>query len=177
MNSPMSIELTLRFSTLEAARTALNKLVGVYTQAQVVVEDKPVDAEIVAEEKTPDPAEKVRKPRADAGQPRGPYKPRAKSGKEILAEMNAAAVEAKMPEQSPQQPEQSPQQPEQPAPAAATFDDVKAALGRLHDAKGFGMDACRTHLLKFGANRVSAVKQSDYTAFVAEINAKLAGAK
>jgi hypothetical protein len=174
MNSPMSIELTLRFSTLEAARTALNKLVGVYTQAQVVVEDKPVDAEIVAEEKTPDPAEKVRKPRADAGQPRGPYKPRAKSGKEILAE---AAVEAKMPEQSPQQPEQSPQQPEQPAPAAATFDDVKAALGRLHDAKGFGMDACRTHLLKFGANRVSAVKQSDYTAFVAEINAKLAGAK
>jgi hypothetical protein len=94
---------------------------------------------------------------------RGPYKPRAKD--------EAPAAEEKA------------AQPATPAPAAdaaagpavePTFDDVKAALARLHDTEGLGMEACRRHLQEFGTNRVSAVKKEDYRLFVKQADEKIA---
>lgn len=153
----MTIKITLEFGNAADAREALDKLFPL-----VVVSAPQLKDEVPPETPGPSADAKVRKPRADAGQTRGPYKPRAA----VLPELPQALPQA----QSPATPLAGPKAADV-AAEKPTFDAVKAALDKLHEKRG--MEACRTLLLKHGNGRASQIKPEDYAAVLAEIGAAL----
>lgn len=144
---------------------------------------------------------KPRKPRSDAGQPRGPYGPRTQEANAAgagaptdtpstpnaggeptgsapvpsAAPAAAASPETAAPAPAPQQASAAANVAPTPG-AAPTLDDARAALGRINKTPGLGMPACMTHLQDFGVNRISAVKPEDYARFIKEADEKVAHA-
>ena len=126
-----------------------------------------------------------RKPRADAGKPRGPYKSTgvvAEGASPNTASPAEPASAATAPTNS-EAPVASPTATPTTASAAPvasepgkelTIDDARAALKRISDTKGLGMEACMTHLQEFGVTRISDLKAPDYALFVKQADQKVA---
>lgn len=136
------------------------------------------------------PVKKERKPRADAGQKRGPYKTTGGAAEGASAGEAASPADpssAAATPTSPAAPEQTVQATPAPAqsaaPAAAepgkepTLDDVRAALKRVSDTKDLGMPACMGQLAKFHVLRVSEVKKEQYAEFIKACDELVASVK
>jgi hypothetical protein len=121
-----------------------------------------------------------RKPRSDAGKPRGPYS-KAKSkqaapaaapaAEERLPEAAAAPVEASEPAATPEAITPAPES----APAAAaplTIADLKAEMTKL--ARKHGIEANMALLAEFGVQQVSLLPKEKYAEFVAAVKAATA---
>jgi hypothetical protein len=123
---------------------------------------------------------KPRKPRNDAGKPRGPYKT---NGGPAASEPGTAGDSASTVPAAPVSPTNAAApaagaQPESektaPAAAAPTLDDVRAALALINKTPGMGMPAVMLHLQDFNTNRASLLKPEQYAAFVASAKQKVA---
>ena len=154
---------------------------------------EPVSAQAVIQTPvTLDPVEKpARKPRADAGKPRGPYKTTttgepAETVQQDGTDKAAALAPAKS--ELPATPTTSAAAGESvatkpgatpPAPVAAepTLDDARAALARINAVPGLGMEACLAHLAEFGTDRITLLKKEHYARFITAADAKVAAAK
>jgi hypothetical protein len=144
---------------------------------------------------------KPRKPRNDAGKPRGPYKTTgadagttASSTPGTTSDADAVGgdpVTTESPSATPTAAASAPpasaapatadaqapeaQRTEPPASAAEpTFDDARDAMGRINATASLGMPECIAHLASFGINRISLLKKEDFARFIAEANAKIA---
>ncbi len=150
------------------------------------------------------PAPRTRKPRNDAGKPRGPYK----TGTEPNANAGGAGAPAANPSGAP-----AGQQAATPAAALTdaekekavrdaeaykaddaartalqasrdtaaaapgaelTQDDARAALRRINDTKGLGTPACIAHLQDFGVNQLSLLPKEKYALFIKQADEKVA---
>jgi hypothetical protein len=117
-----------------------------------------------------------RKPRSDAGKPRGAYK---KSDNVELAEQLREQKNAAAPEQA------ITPAPESAVPAAAapaatgalTIEDARAALDRINKTAALGMAGCIAHLNSFGYARVSDLPKDKYAEFIAAADAKIEATK
>lgn len=163
------IEITFYFNTIEEAIATLGSLVQ--KAAPVANLEKPAQPLVIETKVT-----KPRKPRADAGQKRGPYK-KVEAPKEATADSQATgeaasgpdASAASTPETAP--PEASAQQeataaqpltPE--AGAAPTEAEVQAAIDKVFSAKG--LKAAMAALDSFGVKRGRDLKPEDRAAFI-----------
>jgi hypothetical protein len=137
-----------------------------------------------------DPVEKpARKPRADAGKPRGPYKTNGEPAASVPGAADATASakpEAPATPANSAAPEKAPAEGDKPQPsgvvpataaAEPTLDDARAALARINAVPGLGMEACLAHLAEFGTDRITLLKKEHYARFIAAADAKVAAAK
>lgn len=116
----------------------------------------------------------IRKKRADAGKPRGPYKTtgEAPASAPGTTEAHAGAptpAAAPTPTQSAAPAQAATPAPESAAPAAAaplTEADIRKALKAVNDKAGLGMPACRELLLSFGVEQISKVTKDRYAEFI-----------
>jgi hypothetical protein len=140
------------------------------------------------------PEKKPRKPRNDAGKPRGPYKtnggpassnpgvpesalaPTPQPAEPVSPTNVAAPAVANTDGVSPAKAESpnSGSGATPPAAAAHTLDDARAALALINKTPGMGMPAVMLHLQDFGTNRASLLKPEQYAAFVASAKQKVA---
>lgn len=139
---------------------------------------------------------KPRKPRNDAGKPRGPYKTNggpAASTPADQADVAASSAAAPVSPTNAAAPAVantdgvSPAKAESPnsgsgatPPAAAaplTEADARAALKRINETPGLGMEAVMAHLRDFGTNRASLLKPEQYADFIASASEKIAAVK
>ena len=134
------------------------------------------------------PAPRQRKPRADAGKPRGPHKSTDSApvgvgsatpppdGQPQGGSTPPAVSNSEAPVASPTATPTTASA----APAASesgkklTIDDARAALKRISDTKGLGMEACMQHLQEFKVTRISDVKEADYALFIKQADEKVA---
>jgi hypothetical protein len=155
------LTVTFHFDSVEAAAAFLATQGVQSPQVEFVI---PEPTKIVGTEPQPDvqPEKKARKPRADAGKPRGPYNKAA----EAPAETAAAEQTVKASPASPAPTTAA----AAPAPAAElTIDDLKAAMTVL--AKKKNIEANMAVLRKFGVGQVSKLPKEHYAAFLAAVNA------
>ncbi len=176
----MKITITQDFDSAEAAAAFIAKVTG--QPAEPVVTAAAGEGATVS----PSPAAPVasgRKPRSDAGKKREPYGPRTTTGEPPASEPGTVAVDsaavatpaAKAPPPissaptPPVQPGSTPgaesaaEEPEFPA----TLDGARAALKKLNDVPGKGMDACIAALKAHGVNRISdPALQEKYAEFI-----------
>jgi hypothetical protein len=143
-----------------------------------------------------DPVEKpARKPRADAGKPRGPYKTTTtgepaetvqQDGTDKAAALAPAKSELPATPTTSAAPEKAPAEGDKPQPsgvvpataaAEPTLDDARAALARINAVPGLGMEACLAHLAEFGTDRITLLKKEHYARFITAADAKVAAAK
>lgn len=156
------IQLTFTFDSVESAAEFLASQGARAPQAEpkstrdVLVED------LIA-------TKKPRKPRADAGVPRGPYKTTgadagatASSTPETTPQVGAAAGDPAPVESPPAQPTAAASAP---TPAEPTLDDVKATMSVLSKKKN--IDANIQLLAKFGVQKASALPTTKYAEFIA----------
>jgi hypothetical protein len=133
--------------------------------------------------------EKTRKPRADAGKPRGPYKTNGEPAASVPGAADATASakpEAPATPANSAAPEKAPAEGDKPQPsgvvpataaAEPTLDDARAALARINAVPGLGMEACLAHLAEFGTDRITLLKKEHYARFIAAADAKVAAGK
>lgn len=193
----MSVQLTLEFDKPEDAILALGKLIGVPAASL-----KPAVAAGEKGAESPAPAAvaptRPRKPRADAGQPRGPYKDKEQNvagtgasgapapgtdpgngGQQAptltstttpvpAAPQTAAPVE-------PKPSDKSAHAPESPAAGAAvpSPEDVQKAVERLFTAKDF--DVCEQLLSRFGVKRGRDLRPDHRADFIKRADGVIAG--
>lgn len=181
------IDITLHFNTAEEAIIALAKIKGgaAAKAAAAPVESPPVNATVAA-------TAKVRKPRADAGKPRGPYKNADAAGniesenRSTLesASNGSAAIAPSVGSVNPSAPAT---QPAAPAPAEAdkaqpsgsapvtagpaTLEDAQAALTKLFETKGLA--TAQEVLGTFGVKRLKELAPEKRAAFIANATAAL----
>lgn len=161
------ITLTLTFDSLEEAIEYLAP-----AQPPVTITATPLGA-FERPNAQPQTEKKPRKPRADAGVPRGPYKDKA-------AEAPAETAAPAGPEASPvvqnapdtgvpaaavPAPLETQVKTEATAPKEPTLDDVKAAMSVLSKKKN--IDANIQLLAKFGVQKASALPTARYAEFIA----------
>lgn len=137
------------------------------------------------------PEKKPRKPRNDAGKPRGPYKTNggpAASEPGTTADSVATTPAAPVSPTNAAAPEKASAEASKEstgatvgvastAPAAAaplTEADARAALKRINQTPGLGMEAVMTHLRDFGVNRITLLKPEQYAAFIQAADEKIA---
>lgn len=179
----MKITITREFTTADEAMEFLARVQGpspAPAQPPITVNLMPSTA---AEAPQPPAAKKPRKPRADAGQPRGEYRHRTTGG--------AGSPPAGATSPAPQEPEPStpsaapakspalePSQAAQ-APAAAdlTLADLRETLGKLNSVAGKGMESCIAALQKFGVLRVSDLPKEKYAEFNEYVRGQLPAEK
>ena len=178
----------------------------IYAAADVVAQDgvvvksrdsAPADAHEegtpagLADIATPQPEKKPRKPRNDAGKPRGPYKTNGEpaasepgvGGQNSVAPSQPAApatpTTSAAPGKAPAEGDKPQPSGVVPATAAAepTLDDARAALARINAVPGLGMEACLAHLAEFGTDRITLLKKEHYARFITAADAKVAAAK
>jgi hypothetical protein len=165
----MMVKITLAFDSVDQAIVALGKLVG--TPAAKPASDKP-----------------ARKPRNDAGQPRGPHASRAAPEKAPTIPVVASAtaqpaaenggnVQSAVPDpskatdkaaNSTSTPAPAPKGAE-PAPATnatpgTTLEQAQAAMEKVYKAKG--VDTAKQILARLGTNRVKDIKPEALGQFV-----------
>jgi pyruvate dehydrogenase E2 component (dihydrolipoamide acetyltransferase) len=182
----MSVKITLEFKSVDEAIVALGKLTPeAHAKALAAATQVPAAAAAPATEA---PA-KTRKPRADAGQPRGPYKtteqnavaaggaptgtqPTEAPAQSTPAQAPVAPAAAAVPATA-AQPQASTPAPES-APAAAvvvpTPEQVQAAVEGLYNAKGF--DICSEVLGRYGVKRGKDLLPEQRADFIAEAKAR-----
>jgi len=122
-----------------------------------------------------------RKPRADAGVPRGPYKTTgepataAAQGQEPQRTEPPAPVSPTQQAAPPASAATPPAAPVAPSPAGAapTLADARAALKRISDTKGLGAEAVVAHLAAHGVNQLTKLPEAMYAAFIAAADAKV----
>lgn len=161
------IEVTFKFDSIEKAIATLGSLMkGAAPVPNIENPAKPEGGTV----------DKKRKPRADAGKPRGSYKdngvaapvtdttPPAAVDSPAGPEVPAAPPETAAPEGS-AQPEVTAAQPLTQPPAAATQEQAQAALEALFAAKG--LPAAQAAMGQFGVSRLRDMKPEDYGPFVA----------
>lgn len=139
------------------------------------------------------PPKPPRKPRADAGKPRGPHKStttgepaaseavRAANSDAETAAAPATPTNSAAPQQTGHSAVSAGENIAAPAAAAAdpsklTIDDVRAAIARISGTKGLGMQGCMDILKEFSVLRVTDLKQEQYAKFIASANDKVAKA-
>ena len=172
----MKITVTTEFDSVPAAAAFLARIAG---------EEKIIDAVIVEPTKTV--AEKpARKPRADAGQKREPYGPRATTtgepaasepgvvGQASAAPQQPAAPATPTPSSAPQEPKSAADGQSVPPAAAAedfpaTLDGARKAMAALNKTKNKGMDACIAALKASGVNRISDLPKEKYADFIKSV--------
>ncbi len=184
----MKITIAREFDTPEAAYAFLASVAGLSAEPVVTAA---AGEEVTAPSSPTAPSEKpARKPRSDAGQPRGAYKRRGTttgespaSEPDTTAAVDSATVATVRGEGSPSNspaPAEAVSAPQAPAasatvaePAAgefpATADGARAALQALNQVPGKGMDACLATLRNFGVQRLSDLKQGDYAKFIERV--------
>lgn len=154
------IEVTFKFDSIEKAIATLGSLMK--GAAPVPNIDNPAKPEGGT-------VDKKRKPRADAGKPRGSYKDNgvATSGPAIVNDQPAIPVTAEHPTEAATPPETA-------APdvvvasveaPTATQEQAQAALEALFAAKG--LPAAQEAMSRFGVSRLRDMKPEDYGPFVA----------
>jgi hypothetical protein len=129
---------------------------------------------------------RTRKPRSDAGQPRGPYKAREDDTRELTPEELKAIADARSQKEDDEARQKLQDQrnatssavPKEttivaegqsvpPASVAAepskelTLDDARAALKRVSDTKGLAAPGCFALLAEFGTDRITALIPKD----------------
>lgn len=182
----MRITITHDFSTAEEAAQFLARVCDPVITINHLA-GKPTFTETSSEK----PA---RKPRSDAGKPRGPYKPRETSTGEPAASepgYTGEGIPARTPPAAPATPTTS----SAPAPAAAssaptstqampvaeefpaTLDGARAAMKKLNDTPGLGMDACIASLKAHGVNRISDLPQEKFAEFIKYVLAQVSAGK
>lgn len=171
----MKITIEKEFSSVGEAAAWLQRVTGNVTLPPR--QDLPSDEHKgkVGEDKP------TRKPRNDAGKPRGPYKVNGEASASEPTKVgvdSAAPVVAATPTPpkpvAPGQVVEGAASPAQPAATAPTKEDALAALKRLSTTEGFGMEACRRHLTEFKVNRLSELDPKMYPLFIKQIDDKLA---
>lgn len=212
----MKAVLTLEFDKLADLREAVQRLApnGPTMNIQLLKPAAPVSPEVVPFVPVPQPmaenadlttasnaadpgaglvpkapAKPPRKPRADAGKPRGPYKTTT-TGEPVTPEAVRAADSDAETAAAPATPTKSAAPTSTPAGAAAatepsvaadpskplTLDDARAALALISGTKGMGMAACMQHLGAFGVIRISDLKPEHYPLFIRQAREKVAEA-
>ena len=166
-----------------------------------IVDAKP---ELPAVPGNPAPVTKTRKPRADAGKPRGPYKSTgadagttasstpgttpaadAVGGDPVTTESPSATptAAASAPTNSAAPTQAITPAPESATPAAAepakelTETDARAALARINQTAGLAMPACMAHLAKFGVDRITKLPKEKYAEFIKSADELIAARK
>jgi hypothetical protein len=122
---------------------------------------------------------KPRKPRNDAGKPRGPYKTNGGPASSNPGVPESALAPTPQPAEPVSPTNTAGAVPEGQSPAAGgspapTLDDVRAALALINKTPGMGMPAVMLHLQDFNTNRASLLKPEQYAAFVASAKQKVA---
>lgn len=179
------VEVTLKFGSYDEAILALGKLAVAATTPRA---SGPAPIKPQAEAAT---VTKTRKPRADAGKVRGPYKDSAPEAQKEPAAPDAveppaavpapaavAAPVAAEPKAAAVSPAPADPAPTPVLPAAApkvTEEDAQKALQRLWDTKGPAVAIAV--LAAFHASKIKQLKAEDYPAFVAKANAVAEGAE
>lgn len=194
----MKVTVTKEFASPEEAATWLRIFGGAPAVSAdippVVAGEQPAPTSPAAPATTEKPK---RKPRSDAGQPRGPYKltpeeqeralKAAEANKEddavrqrLQDERDAAAKPAESAAPAASKPSatsaQAPEVASTPAAAAAdpTMEDARTALGLINSEPGMGMPACMAHLADFGVNRISALPKEKFADFIKRAKEKVA---
>lgn len=174
------IEVTFKFDSIEKAIATLGSLMkGAAPVPNIENPAKPEGGTV----------DKKRKPRADAGKPRGSYKDNGAASENAAPDAGKAAEQAANPTSTPEGNLSSPPTaapPETAAPsgvagsdptgesnseptvqtvAAATQEQAQAALEALFAAKG--LPAAQAAMGQFGVSRLRDMKPEDYGPFVA----------
>lgn len=196
----MRITVTKEFASPEEAAAWLNIFAGGPINVNIVTPPTSADSITAAASSitptAPTPTEKPkRKPRSDAGQPRGSYKLSPEEQEKALRdaagnkeddaarqrlqeERNAAAresVKTAAPEPAVAQAQEAQRaEPSTPAAADPTMDDARGALGLLNETPGLGMPACMQHLQEFGVNRISLLPKEKFAIFIKQAKEKVA---
>lgn len=161
------IEVTFKFDSIEKAIATLGSIMKGAPVPTAADPAKPEGA----------PAGKQRKPRADAGKPRGSYKDNGvvPPGAAIVIDQPAIPVTADAEPEATTPPEtaapvageaqeNTPKASAEPA-AAATQEQAQAALEALFAGKG--LPAAQAAMAQFGVSRLRDMKPEDYGQFVA----------
>jgi hypothetical protein len=150
----MKITITEEFKDVNEAHAFLERVFGgppMVTQNISGLQQEPVAA-------ATEPVKKLRKPRSDAGQPRGPYKT---TGEPAASEPDTGATSVVTPSAAPATPTT-------PAVTAAqavlTVADVRAAMEVLNKKRG--IEANMKLLAKFGVQRASDLPKEKYAEFI-----------
>jgi hypothetical protein len=170
----MKVTVTKEFGSPEEAAAWLR----VFAPSADVPETAPpintvADAVALLAEKKP------RKPRNDAGKPRGPYKTNGGPASSNPGVPESALAPTPQPAEPVSPTNTAGAVPEGQSPAAGgspapTLDDARAALALINKTPGMGMPAVMLHLQDFGTNRASLLKPEQYAAFVASAKQKVA---
>lgn len=137
---------------------------------------------------TAEQPKRTRKPRSDAGQARGPYKNTATpDGNGAAAPVAEAPVTAGAANVAPSAavPTVATVQettiaadgqhvPPAAPVAAPTEAEARAALKRINETKGLGMEACMGQLRSFNIEKISALPKEDYAQFIASCDKMVA---
>ena len=190
----MKATLTLEFDNAAALHAFVDRMrskdapmPGAFIPANVLGAPRPVANEPVPVQTQGAGSDKTRKPRSDAGKPRGPYKKGEETtGEATGSDATSVAQTAPNTDASP-----SPTTSAAPTPSTAsavsdaakptpsdaaepTLDDAKAALGRIKDTKGLGTPTCIGHLQSYGVNRISDLPKEKYAEFIQAADALIA---
>jgi hypothetical protein len=180
-----AIALTLEFHSLAELHGAVSRLRGAVEQTTVITYPvkEPEDAEIVGEPQQGEQLKRPRKPRSDAGQPRGTYKT---TGEPAASEPGQAVNSVAAAPATPATPTHNAAPPASrsgatvgesataPAGAAPTFEDARAALKRISSEKGMGTEACMVHLNQFGVVQITKLPEAMYAVFIKQADEKIA---
>jgi hypothetical protein len=136
--------------------------------------------------------EKTRKPRADAGKPRGPYNTAKTTGEPAASEPSPipansvagptlaapatpttpASPDARVAEQRTVNPPEAGANPV--GGPTLTLDDAKAALRRVKDTKGLGTPACIGLIQSFGFDRISDLPAEKFPELLVRVDEMIA---
>ena len=176
----MTVTVTFTFNSIEEAIEALAPPRAAPRQVPIEIPRHTGSAESPAAE--PEQPRK-RKPRSDAGQPRGPYKTTT-TGEPAASEPGATATSVATTPAAPATPtnpaaptgsEASPAASTPPsagtsaaAGTALTEADARAALKVVSDTPGLGMQTCLGALHSFGVDRITKLPKEEYANFIAK---------
>ena len=156
------IEVTFKFDSIEKAIATLGSLMK--GAAPVPNIDNPAKPEGGT-------VDKKRKPRADAGKPRGPYKDNGVATPPAPAEADNAQPSGEVPAEvtppetaAAQATDETGGSAPLPATAAATQEQAQAALEALFATKG--LPTAQATMALFGVSRLRDMKPEDYGQFV-----------
>lgn len=166
------IKVTFEFPTIDAAIVAMGKMVG------APVKSTSVEASQAAQAPSA-PTARARKPRADAGKPRGPYKgeppvqePAAPAVEERTDKADTLAPVAAAPTPAPASPAEGdkPQPSGTPTPAAGVpaAEDAQTVFASLFDKKSIVV--AKELLQRYGVGRVRELLPAQRQGFIAECN-------
>lgn len=191
----MKAFLNLEFNDGGELVRFMERYLGERAQPHVIIpgayNTTPIDAEILgaaaAQETTGaeqnQNAPRPRKPRSDAGQPRGPHKTTGDTPTPVPASVVAAAATAVSPTQStppaPTTPPAAPPSAAAPlAPAGAgklTEAHARAELKKISTEPGMGgTQAAIDYIKKFGVHQITKLPESMYEQFIAGVDKEIA---